>query len=162
MVQPRTCPPHILPQLHRELTELQRRQETLEAAGPAFHAQLQAARDQLRDVHVSDAMYAELSRIPEDDRLLADAVRLTVYEALRDLRAENERLRRASEGDREAAARAEEERERHRRAAAAAEARAAERTREAAREVDTLSARLEVGEGVAGYGAVGGVAWVAS
>jgi hypothetical protein len=48
-------------------------------------------------------------QVPADQLLLADAVRICVHEQLHDLAGDNERLRLAAAGSREAAARAEDE-----------------------------------------------------
>jgi len=129
--------------MHREISELQRRQEAVEAAGPAFHVQVQAARDQMRDLFISEATYLELCKIPEQDRLLADAVRVAVHEALADLKRENERLRKSSAADRESCLRLEEEAQRARRAESMAENRARTREKDCNEQVEALEARLE-------------------
>lgn len=144
---PSSLPPHLhspSTQVAREVADLQRRQEAVEAAGPAFHVQIQAAREQLRDPFLSDAAYHELLKIPESERLLPDAVRIVVHEALADLRRENERLRRASAADRDGCVRAEEEAARAERARVAAERKAAQEVADVTDEMRALEARLEV------------------
>ena len=126
-----------------ELTKLQDRQEALEATSPALRAELASARAQLRDVDISETMYHELLRVPRDELPLADAVRIAVYEAVRDVRAENERLRKTSTADRATAKAMEEECHTLRHGVSMAENRAAQREREASEEAELLQRRVD-------------------
>ncbi|CAG9463832.1 unnamed protein product [Pedinophyceae sp. YPF-701] len=130
-------------QLEQEVRQLKLRQTELDAQGPSMRAQLAAARSQLKDLAISDAMYQELCKIDPEDRLLPDAVKVAVYEALQELRADNERLRRCAAVDRETADRVQEDLARAQRDRDRALARAAERERDAAAEVAGMRARLE-------------------
>ncbi|WIA18914.1 hypothetical protein OEZ85_003586 [Tetradesmus obliquus] len=113
-----------------ELMELHARQAQVEESAPSVRLQLQEARSALRNISISDERYQQLKRVPADQQLLADAVRICVHEQLQELAGDNERLRLAAAAARETAARAEDDvsrlqRENARLAAAVAEKEAA-------------------------------------
>lgn len=133
-----------------ELMELHARQAQVEESAPSVRLQLQEARSALRNIFISDERYQQLKRVPADQLLLADAVRICVHEQLQELAGDNERLRLAAAGSREAAARAEDEatrlqRENARLAAAVADKEAAVESTVAALEsrCARLAAELE-------------------
>ncbi|KAF6252466.1 hypothetical protein COO60DRAFT_1704276 [Scenedesmus sp. NREL 46B-D3] len=90
-----------------ELTELHTRQAQVEESAPSVRLQLQEARSALCNISISDERYQQLKRVPAEQLLLADAVRTCVHEQLHELAGDNERLRLAAAGAREAASRAE-------------------------------------------------------
>ncbi|KAK9817127.1 hypothetical protein WJX72_009955 [[Myrmecia] bisecta] len=96
-------------QLQSGLADLQRRQSQVEASTPLLQDQLRHAKEQLKSLHISEALYAELASVPEEQRTLADAAKLATYEALQELRQEAERLRMSAAAAREVASRSEQE-----------------------------------------------------
>lgn len=131
--------------LESEVRALMDRQSQLEASAPAYQAQLAAARAQLhrQDLHISDAMYQELSQVPEASRPLADSVRMAVFEALGPLKSENERLRQQAATAQEVSQRCSEEADRARREAERAMAQCTTRERDASDAVEGSRSRIQ-------------------
>ena len=75
------------------LADMQQRQAAVEEQGPLLQQQVSDAKQQLRDVLISDAAYKELLAVPEAKRCLGDAVRVCLHEHLLQLKQDNEMLR---------------------------------------------------------------------
>jgi progesterone-induced-blocking factor 1 len=69
-------------QTQAELTLLRRRVEELESEGPGVHGQLALIKDSLRDLAVSESLYLEFKRIPEERQSVKEFVCVRVFELL--------------------------------------------------------------------------------
>eukprot|EP00741_Cyanophora_paradoxa_P012057 tig00020592_g11652.t1 len=122
-----------------EIRALKERLARLDVEVPELREKLAADKELLRDLFISEELYAELRRKAEQDQSLAEFVQVRAFELLRPIREDRERLRREIAAVRESAQAAVEE-------AAKAAREAAQRERLLRDERDGLKTALEATE----------------